>query len=123
MDSLHSILLLMSHFLIGLYFTFFGLWNIYHWKPITELMLQKKLPSPLFVLSIAIGWQVICGVMIMCGFLVKLAAGLLIPFTVSIVFLLHSFWDFKGELRKQHMALFITNFTISLGALILLLSG
>jgi uncharacterized membrane protein YphA (DoxX/SURF4 family) len=122
-DSMHSILFFLSHILIGFYFTFFGVWNIYHWKPITEVMLQKKLPSPLLLLSIAIGWQIICGAMIMVGFFVKLAALLLIPFTLMIVFMLHSFWDFKGELRKQHMALFITNLTISLGALILLLSN
>jgi len=121
MDSLHSILVFMGHILIGFYFTFFGVWNIYHWKPISEVMLQKKLPSPLLLLSIAIGWQIICGTMIMVGFFVKLAALLLIPFTLMIVFLLHSYWDYKGELRKQHMALFITNLTVSLGALILLL--
>jgi uncharacterized membrane protein YphA (DoxX/SURF4 family) len=122
MDSLHTTLLYISHFLIGFYFTFFGLWNIYHWKPIAEILLQKKLPSPLLILSIAIGWQIICGIMIMFGFLVKIAAFLLIPFTILIVFILHSYWDFKGELRKQHMALFITNFTMSLGALILLIA-
>lgn len=121
MDNLHVVLLFISHFLIGFYFIFFGLWNIYHWKPITEVMLQKKLPSPLLLLSIAIGWQMICGGMILFGFLVKLAAILLIPLTVFIAFLLHSFWDFHGELRKQHMALFITNFTMCFGALLLLL--
>lgn len=85
-----------------------------------EVMIQRNIPSPLMVLSIAIGWQIICGVMIMFGILVKLAALLLIPFVLIIVFLLHPFWNFEGELRKQHMALFITNFTMSLGALILL---
>ncbi len=123
MNNLHSILLILSHLLIGFYFTFFGVWNIYHWKPITEVMLEKKIPSPLLLLSIAIGWQIICGVMIMSGILIKLAAFLLIPFTVLIILMLHSYWDYKGELRKQHMALFITNFTMSLGALILLLTN
>ena len=122
MDSLHAILFLISHSLIGFYFTFFGFWNIYHWKPMIEVMLQKKIPSPLLLLSIAIGWQIICGVMIMFGILIKLAAILLIPFTVLIIWMLHSYWNFKGELRKQHMALFVTNFTMSLGALILLLA-
>ncbi len=121
MESQHAALLLTSHFLIGFYFVFFGLWNIYHWKPMIEVMLNKKIPSPILLLSIAIGWQVVCGIMIMFGLLVNLAALLLIPFTVLIVFLLHPFWDFTGELRKQHMALFITNFTMTLGALILLL--
>ena len=122
MDSLHATLFIISHVLIGFYFTFFGLWNIYHWKPMIEVMLQKRIPSPLFLLSIAIGWQIICGVMIMFSILTKLAALLLIPFTVLIILMLHSYWDYKGELRKQHMALFVTNFTISLGALILLLA-
>lgn len=121
MDNLHSILLFISHFLIGFYFTFFGFWNIYHWKPIAEVMLQKKLPSPLLLLSIAIGLQIIGGIMIILGFLIKVAAVILIPFTIFIVLMLHPYWDFTGELRKQHMALFITNFTMSLGALILLL--
>ncbi len=120
---LHTTLLYISHFLIGFYFIFFAVWNIYHWEPMIEVMLHKKIPSPLFILSIAIGWQMICGIMIMFGFLIKFAALLLIPFTVLIIFMLHSYWDFKGELRKQHMALFITNFTMSLGALILLLSS
>jgi putative oxidoreductase len=123
MDSMHLTLLVVSHFFIGFYFAFFGLWNIYHWKPMIEVMLKKNIPSPLFLLSIAIGWQIICGVMIMFGILVKLSALLLIPFIFIIVFLLHPFWEFTGELRKQHMALFITNFSMSLGALILLLSN
>jgi uncharacterized membrane protein YphA (DoxX/SURF4 family) len=123
MENLHSTLLLLSHFLIGFYFTFFGFWNIYHWKPMTEVMLERRIMSPIMLLSIAIGWQIICGVMIMFGILVKLAALLLIPFTVCIVFLLHPFWHYSGELRKQHMALFITNFTMSLGALLLLLAN
>lgn len=122
MNTLHFILLVISHILIGFYFTFFGVWNIYHWKPITEVMLQRKIPSPLLLLSIAIGWQIICGVMIMFGILIKLAAFLLIPFTVLIILMLHSYWNYRGELRKQHMALFITNFTMSLGALMLLLA-
>lgn len=88
-----------------------------------EVMLQRNIPSPIFLLSIAIGWQIVCGVAIMFGILVKLAALLLIPFTILIVFILHPFWNYKAELRKQHMALLITNFTMSLGALILLLSN
>lgn len=106
--------------LIGFYFTFFGLWNIYHWKPILEVINNRGIPSPIFLLSIAIGWQIILGVMIMSGFFVKIAALLLLPFVFLIVFLLHPFWNFAGELKKQHMALFITNLTVTVGALLLL---
>lgn len=117
------IIITLAHILIGFYFTFFGFWNIYHWKPMLDVMNNKGMPSPILLLSIAIGWQIILGVMIMSGFFVKIAALLLIPFSIFIVFILHPFWDFSGELRKQHMALFITNFTMTLGALLLLLNS
>lgn len=108
----------LAHILIGFYFTFFGFWNIYHWVPMTEVMIQRKLPCPFFLLSLIIAFQIIAGVMLMFGIFVKLTALLLIPFVFAIVFILHPFWKFKGEIRKQHMALFITNLTMCLGALL-----
>jgi uncharacterized membrane protein YphA (DoxX/SURF4 family) len=113
-------LFMLAHLLIGFYFIFFGIWNIYHWTPITEVMIKKNLPAPFFILTIIIGWQFIAGFIIMAGLWVKIAALSLLPFTLFIVFILHPFWHFTGELRKQHMALFITNLTITLGALLLL---
>lgn len=116
------IISILAHILIGFYFIFFGIWNIYHWSPMIEIMIKKNIPSPFFLLSLAITWQIIMGMMIMFGILVKIAALLLIPFVFLIVYILHPFWDFTGELRKQHMALFITNFTVTLGALLLLIT-
>jgi putative oxidoreductase len=112
---------ILAHILIGCYFIFFGFWNLYHWVPMTQTMIQHKLPSPFFLLSFMIGFQIIAGVMLIFGILIKLTALLLIPFLFALVFLLHPFWKFKGELRKQHMALFTTNLTMCLGALLLLL--
>lgn len=111
---------LLAHYLIGFYFIFFGFWNIYHWTSITEVMIKRNLPSPFFLLSIAIGLQVIAGFMILSNTGVTLASTVLILFTLFIVFILHPFWYFTGELRKQHMASFVTNLTVTLGALILL---
>jgi putative oxidoreductase len=113
----------LAHFLIGFYFTFFGVWNIYHWIPMTETMMQRGLPRPFFLLSLIIVWQIIAGVMLIFGILIKFAALTLIPFVFMMVFILHPFWKFKGEIRKQHMALFITNLTICPGALVLLLNS
>jgi len=111
---------MVGQILIGFYFMFFGLWNIYHWKPMINVMLANKLPSPILLLSIAIGWQIICGTMLVFNILPFIAAILLMPWTILIVFMLHPFWHFQGELKKQHMALFITNFTVNLGSLFLL---
>ncbi len=117
---MENFLQLLAHYLIGFYFIFFGFWNIYHWTPITEVMIKRNLPSPFFLLSIAIGIQIIAGFMIMSNTWIMLASIVLIFFTFFIVFLLHPFWHFTGELRKQHMALFVTNLTVTLGALLLL---
>ena len=107
--------------LIGFYFVFFGFWNLYHWVPMTETMVDHELPLPFLLLSFIIGFQIITGCMLMFGVLTKLVALMLIPFLFVIVLLLHPFWKFKGELRKQHMALFVTNLTMCLGALLLLI--
>ncbi len=123
METLAITLSHLAHFLIGFYFTFFGIWNIYHWVPMTETMIQRWLPRPFFLLSLIIAWQIIAGVMLIFGILIKLAALTLIPFVFIMVFVLHPFWKFKGEIRKQHMALFITHLTICPGALVLLLNS
>jgi len=122
MENLALTLPILAHLFIGFYFTFFGFWNMYHWVPMTEVMIQRRLPCPFFLLSAIITWQIIAGVMLMFGILPKLAALTLIPFVFFMVFILHPFWKFKGEIKKQHMALFITNLTLGLGALVLLLN-
>ncbi len=122
METLLLSLLTLAHILIGFYFAFFGFWNMYHWASMTQVMIERHLPCPLFLLSFIIAWQIIVGVMLMFGILVKLIALLLIPFIFFIVFILHPFWKFRAALRKQHMALFVTNLTICLGAVVLLLA-
>ena len=107
--------------LIGFYFAFFGLWNIYHWTPILEGMIRKNIPYAFFLLSIGITWQIITGTMIMFGIYVKLAALLLIPFTIIGVFIFHDFWNFKGMEKRLNLQIFIANLTISVGALLHLL--
>ena len=45
MYNFFSALLLLSHSLIGFYFIFFGFWNIYHWSPMIQVMLNRKLQT------------------------------------------------------------------------------
>ncbi len=110
------------HVLIGLYFAFFGFWNIYHWVPIVQTMMQKRLPVPYLLLAMGITWQIVAGCMIVLGFLVKLAAISLIPFTIIAVIIFHPFWQFKGEVLRLNFTIFVANFTIGLGALLSLIA-
>lgn len=108
--------------LIGFYFIFFGVWNIYHWYSIMETMSEKGIPHPYLVLPFGILWQTVAGIMIMGGLFVKLAAFSLIPFTLISIFLFHPFWQFRGEHRILHFTIFWINLTVTIGALILLMS-
>lgn len=108
--------------LVGFFFFFFGFWNIYHWRPTLDFMLQKKLPFALPLLSFGIAVQLIAGMMLMIQFQVKLAALVLIPFDIIAVFIFHAFWNFSGEIRRLNTIIFITNLTASLAALLLALA-
>lgn len=111
-----------AHTLIGLYFAIYGVLNIYQWRPTLETMARKGIPHPYFFLSIGIVWQFTAGLLIMIGMLVKIAALSLIPFTVIAVFIFHDFWNHTRELRRESMGMFISNMTVTLGTLILLLN-
>lgn len=123
MDQLLLIPAELSHVLIGFYFAFFGIWNIYHWRPILLTMSEKNIPHPWLLLPLGIAWQTITGIMIICNIHIKIAALSLIPFTLIAVCIFHPFWRFKGELRVLNFNIFITNITITLASLLLLLTN
>lgn len=120
---MENAILILGRLLIGFYFAFHGFWNIYHWRPTMEVMIQKNIPHPWLLLPIGITWQILTGCMVMFNIHIKLAALLLIPFTIVAVCLFHPFWKFHGEHRALNMNIFIANMTIGLGALLLLLSN
>lgn len=109
-----------THTLIGLYFVFFGFWNIYHWQATIGMMVQKKIPHPWLLLSIGIAWQTVLGFMILFNIFVWIAALLLIPFTIIATIIFHPFWQFKNEIRVLNLIIFLTNTIVTVSALLLL---
>jgi putative oxidoreductase len=118
-----ALLPIIGRIFVGYYFAGFGLWNIYHWRPFTKVLIEKNIPLPFVVLPIGIFWQIAAGTMIMFGSYVKLAALSLIIFTVISVTIFHDFWNHQGEVRRLNLNLYIANLTISIGALVLLLNN
>ncbi len=122
MNSTSINMVIFGHFLIGFYFAFFGIWNIYHWSRIIGIMAQKGIPHPYLLLPIGIGWQTIAGGMIMFGMFPKLAALSLVPFTLVAIVIFHPFWNFKGEHKLLDFTIFITNLTVVIGSLFLIMA-
>jgi uncharacterized membrane protein YphA (DoxX/SURF4 family) len=112
-----------AQMLIGFYFVFYGFWNIYHWRPVIEALTQRNIPIPFLILAAGIFWQTVAGLMIMCGLYVKIAALILIPFSIISVFIFHPFWHYRGEHRALNLNIFLASLTLSLGSLLLLLHG
>lgn len=108
--------------LVGFYFVFFGLWNCYHWRPILKRLMERKIASPLFLISLAITWQTVAGGMILFNLFPYLGAILLLPYVLIQNFLFHPFWHFSGETKKLQLSIFITHLSLSIGALLLLFS-
>lgn len=108
--------------LIGLYFVFFGLWNIKNWRPTLDCMIQKKLPAPQVLLIAGIGCELLFGLFLILGFGVQLAAMMLTLFTLISICIFHGFWNLEnGEIRRLNMIIFVTNVTMTLGGLLLLI--
>ena len=122
MENLLMIIPFVTHTLIGFYFSFFGFWNIYHWRTHMEMMVQKNLPHPWLILSIGIVWQTVLGFLIMLNLFVATSALLLIPFTLIAICLFHPFWQYRGEHRALHFTIFFTQLTITLSALLFLIA-
>lgn len=123
MDSLVNHLPIVARVLIGFYYAFFGLWNVYHWTPILQTMIQRRIPLPWLVLQAGIVLQVVTGGMIMIGMFAKAAALLLLPFTLIAVFIFHPFWKHRGEQLRLHFTVFTANLTVSVGALLMVAAG
>ena len=122
MDSILIALPIVGRFLIGFFYVFFGIWNLNHWSPTLDAMWQKRIPLAVILLALGILTQTICGLMIIFGIYVKLAALILIPFVIIVVNIFHAFWQFEGEIRQLNFLCYITHMTSSLAALILLLN-
>ncbi len=114
---------LIARCLIGFYFVFFGIWNIYHYRPIILAMTEKNIPHPWLALPLGIAWQVILGSMIICNLQIHLAALGLIPFTIIAICIFHPFWKYKSYDRVLNFTIFMANLTVTLGSLLLLMTN
>jgi uncharacterized membrane protein YphA (DoxX/SURF4 family) len=116
-----NILLFSAHTLIGLYFVFFGVWNIYHWFSILECLSRRDIPHPYLWLSVAIVWEILAGMLIILGIFVKIAAFSLVPFVFLSIWMFYDFWNHTGDKKKFSIVMLVSNLTIALGALCLLM--
>lgn len=110
-----------AHFLIGFFFIYFGFSNFQQRTIIIEIMSKKSVPFASLVFYLGILTQTLCGLLIILNTMVLFAAIILIIFDIVAVLLFHQFWTLEGELRRLNLIIFITNLTVVLGTLLILI--
>jgi len=84
-------------------------------------MSKKSVPFASLVFYLGILTQTLCGLLIILNTMVLFAAIILIIFDIVAVLLFHQFWTLEGELRRLNLIIFITNLTVVLGTLLILI--
>jgi putative oxidoreductase len=68
------------------------------------------------------GLEIVCGLMVMLGFLARWGALVLIVFTAATVFFVHDFWTMEGAAAAMHQTQALKNLAI-MGGLLLVVAG
>lgn len=88
-----------------------------------QALLDRVLPlAPMLLLAATIV-ELGCGILILFGFQVRLAALLLCLYLIPTTFLFHNFWDLEGVAKQTQMIMFLKNLSIFGGGLLLLAFG
>jgi putative oxidoreductase len=86
--------------------------------------LQKQgLPYADVLAPIGAGVELLGGIAVLIGFQTRLAAVLLILFTIIATLIAHRFWEFEGTARQMQQGQFFKNLAIVGGFLALCVSG
>jgi putative oxidoreductase len=86
--------------------------------------LQKQgLPYADVLAPLGAGIEVLGGIAVLIGFQTRLAAVLLILFTITATLIAHRFWEFEGSARQMQQGQFFKNVAIVGGFLALWVSG
>ncbi len=94
------------------------------WQGTVQMLADKGLPAPDALLSVAVGLELVGGVMLVLGLYARWGAVALLAFIVPVSLIMHNFWALpEGEQRAGEMISFMKNFTITGGLLFVLAMG
>ena len=88
-----------------------------------ESLERRGLPLADVLAPIGAAIEFFGGIAVLVGFQTRVAAVLMILFTVAATFIAHRFWEFEGAARQTQQSQFFKNFAITGGYVVLLVSG
>jgi putative oxidoreductase len=67
--------------------------------------------------------ELLCGIAVVVGFQLRLAAALVILFTLAATLIAHRFWELQGTQRQMQQTQFFKNLAIASGFIFLAVNG
>lgn len=116
-----SFLFLIGRLLFGGFFLVSAFMHFTKTPALAQYAASKKLPLPRFMVLVSGAMMAIGGVGILAWAFVPFAVWCLVIFLLTAAFKFHDFWTVADPMQKQmQMLLFMRNFALSGGALLLL---
>lgn len=112
---------MIARFLIAIFFIIFGILNLGARQEIIDAMHEKHIPFASFLFYFGVIFELLLGSAVILNIYTTFAALGLIIFDLVAIFIFHPFWTMSGEIRRLNQIIFISNSTIVIGALLLLI--
>lgn len=102
MSNPETLLLAVSHLLLGGFFLISGIRNTRNIDGVIA-QLRVLVPYPRFVIAVGVGIQIVGGAMVAFGVWPALGAAVLVVFLLSAIVMFHDFWNMRGPERTGHI--------------------
>jgi putative oxidoreductase len=109
--------------LLALIFVASAVGKLQDWQGTLQMMTDRGLPMPDALLSIAVGLELVGGVLVILGLYARWGAVVLLLFLVPVSVIMHNFWAAPQEQMQVQMINFMKNVSISGGLVFLLAMG
>jgi putative oxidoreductase len=93
------------------------------WQGTAEMMAARGLPAVDALLSIAVGLELVGGVLVLLGLYARWGALTLLIFIVPVTLIMHNFWAQPDAQRMAELVNFMKNVAITGGLLFVLAMG
>ena len=100
-----------------------GLRKLMDLASFTASLQKQGVPYADVLAPIGAGVEFVGAIAVLIGFQTRLAAVLMILFTLAATFIAHRFWEFEAAARTTQQSQFFKNFAIVGGYVVLLVSG
>ncbi len=108
---------------LALIFILSAVGKLQDWQGTLQMMTDRGLPMPDALLSIAVGLELVGGVLVVLGLYARWGAVVLLLFLVPVSVIMHNFWAVPEDQARMQMINFMKNVSISGGLVFLLAMG